>query len=482
MKNWGIFLFSAAFLLSRIPFLNMGFGSDVDAWIYADTCFAIFKTGKYFVSRGIGFPVYEFLIALILKIDEMTISGDWILTNVVAMVSTVVCIILFKKILTIWKIGNEALLVIAFAFMPIIWKNSTNTMDYMLSLMFILLSHYLILHKTYLFSALVLGCAVGVRPSNGVMVFPLMYLIWKENRINAVRFSIICLIVSFSFFVPFLSAYKTFTLEQYRNYMYLPSTGVMYLMKIGYRIFYEFLGFDAALFLFMLLPFSKKGLKKFLQSLKDGDTVVIFSTVTILSFLILFFKYPFQPEYLIPSIYCIFILAGKFFNKKNLIIFSTLIIINGFFVMPGIDFSFSSTGKVTIRPSPAEEGYFFTEIKKRKEMIKFQKIFPRMVLEKNSIVILHGYHAVYVYFNRHKILNNGSYFDSKRRLICLDQVYDPKEDIYITYLAMGALRSLLPEYTIYYIPCSVRLIKGRSNIDLLNYNPVLLQGLKPLDY
>ena len=482
MKNWGILLFSVAFLLSRIPFLNMGFGSDADSWIYADTCFAIFKTGTYFVSRGIGFPGYELLIALILKIDEMTISGDWFLTNLVAMVSTMACIILFKKILDLWKIGNEAILIITFAFMPIIWKNSTNTMDYMLSLMFILLSHYLILYKRYLLSAIALGFAAGVRPNNGVMLLPLLYLVWKENRINAVRYSMIFFIVSFSFFIPFLSVYKTFTLEQYRNYMNLPSTFVMYLMKTGYRMFYEFLGFDAALFLCIVLPFSKKGLKKFLQSLKDGDTAVIFSTITILSFLTLFFKYPHQSEYLIPSIYCLLILAGQFFNKKTLIAFSALITINGFFIIPGIDFSFGSTGNVTIRPSPAEEGPFLTEIKKRKEMIKFQKIFPPALLKNKSIVILHEYHALYVYFNRHKILNNGAYFDSKGRLICLDQVYDPQKDIYITYLAMGTLSSLIPEYNIYYIPCSVRLIKGRSNIDLLEYNPVLLKGLEPLDY
>ena len=482
MKKRFIFLLSTAFFLSRIPFLNLGFGSDLDSWVYADASFAIFKTGKYFASRGIGFPLYEFLNALILKIDEMTFSGNWILPNIATMLSTLACIIFFKKILDFWKIDNKAILLIAFTFMPIIWKNSTNTMDYMVSLMFILLSNYLILQKRYTFGAMALGFAVGFRPTNGVILFPLVYLIWKENRAIVFRFIIIFSTISFSFFIPFLSVYKVFTLTEYKNYMYPPSTLIMDLMKIGYRMFYEFLGFNAAVFLFILLLFSKKRWGIFFQSLKERDRVVIFLTITAVVFLALFFKYPFQPEYLIPLIPYGLILAGKFFSRKNLAIFATLVITNGFFIIPGINFGFSPEGKVNSEMSLISEGPFFTETEKRKEMVNFKKIFPSITQKKHSIIVWHEYQAIYVYFNRYQIFDNGSYFDSKRHLVCLDYVYEPKKDLYMTYLALGELSSLIPKYNIYYIPCSVRLVKSRSNIDLLKYKPVLLRELKPLDY
>jgi len=154
-----IFVLSLAFFLSRIPLLNMGFGSDLDSWVYADNVFAIFKTGKYFASRGIGFPLYEFLTALILKIDEAVFSSDWILTNIFSMVMAFICIILFYKILVKWDMAHKEILLIGFTFIPIIWKNSTNTMDYMLSLMFILLSHYLIIQRGYSLGAIALGFA-----------------------------------------------------------------------------------------------------------------------------------------------------------------------------------------------------------------------------------------------------------------------------------------------------------------------------------
>ena len=482
MKKWFIPALSLAFFISRIPFLNIGFGSDLDSWVYADTGFAIFKTGRYFASRGIGFPLYEFLTALLLKIDEAVFQSDWVLTNALSMVSAFICIILFYKILSKWKIEQKELLLLGFTFMPVIWKNSTNTMDYMLSLMFILLSHYLIIQKAYSLSAIALGLAVGARPTNGVMLFPLLYLIWKEKKEEIIRFMIIFFIISLSFFIPFLYVYKIFTPEQYKNYMYPSSTFAMNLSKIGYRIFYEFIGLDAAIFLLILIPFSKKGWGKFIQEAKKGDKLVIFPAITILVFLALFLKYPFQPEYLIPLIPFGLILSEKFFNKRNIVIFLALIIINGFFIIPGINFDFTSKGKVNTSLSLISKGSFLTEVEKRKEMVNFKEIFPNIIQKKHSIIIWHEYQSIYVYFNRYKIFNKGRYFDSKRHLVCLDQAYEPQKDIYTTYLAMGGLTSLLPKYNIYYIPCSVRLIKSRSNIDLLEYKPVLLKELKPLDF
>jgi len=421
-----IFLISAAFFLSRIPFLNMGFGSDLDSWVYADASFAIFKTGKYFASRGIGFPLYEFLNALILKIDEMTFSGNWILPNIATMLSTLACIIFFKKILDFWKIDNKAILLIAFTFMPVIWKNSTNTMDYMLSLMFILLSHYLIIQKKYTLSAIALGFAVGARPTNGIMIFPLLYLVWREKKEEVIKFVVIFSLISFSFFIPFLYVYKTFSPQQYKNYMYPPSTSIMYLLKIGYRIFYEFIGIDASIFLLILIPFSKDKWKTFFKLLREKDLIITFSTLTIIFFLALFLRYPFQPEYLIPLIPCSFILIGIFFKKRNLIILLSLVILNGFLTIPGINFNFNTKGEVNINPEFINKGSLVSDIEKRKNFTDFKKNSPEIYLKNHSIAILHEYQAVYVYFNRYQIFKTGRYFDSKRNLTSLYYVYNPE--------------------------------------------------------
>ena len=482
MKKWFIPALSLAFFISRIPFLNMGFGSDLDSWIYADTGFAIFKTGKYFVSRGIGFPLYEFLTALLLKIDEAVFQSDWVLTNALSMVSAFICIILFYKILSKWKIEQKELLLLGFTFMPIIWKNSTSTMDYMLSLMFILLSLYLILNGKFSLSAIALGFAVGVRPTNGVMLFPLLYLVGREKRREMFRFVMIFFIISFLFFIPFLYLYKMLTPEQYKNYMYPPSTLISNLLKIGYRIFYEFIGIDAAIFLLILIPFSKSGFGKYFQSLKEKNIVITFSTIAIVAFLALFLKYPFQPEYLIPLIPCALVLSGIFFQRRNLVIFLLLIIFNGFLVIPGVNFNFNSRGEVKISPEFSKEGTLISDIKAREKYLEFREILPSVNFKNHSIVMWHEYQALYVYFDRYKIFSSGKYFDSNRHLICLDYAYDTKRDIYTTYLLPAELSKLIGNYNIYYLPCVIRLVRSRSNIDLLKYNPNLLSRLTPMDY
>lgn len=482
MKKWFIPALSLAFFLSRIPFLNMGFGSDIDSWVYADTGFAIFKTGKYFASRGIGFPLYEFLIALILKVDEAIFSHDWILTNTLSMITTFACIIVLYKILTKWGIAHKELLLLGFTFMPVIWKNSTNTMDYMISLMFILFSHYLIIEKNYSLGAIALGFAVGARPTNGIILFPFFYLIWKEERKEIIKFSAIFSLIAISFFIPFLCTYKILTLEEYRNYMYPPSTFVMNLSKIGYRIFYEFIGLDAAIFLLILISFSKNGLKKFFQVVKQGDKVVIFSIVTMTVFLALFIKYPFQPEYLIPLIPSSLILTGIFFKKRNLIILLFLIILNGFLIVPGINFNFNTKGDMKISPEFIKKGTLISDMEERKKFLEFREILPQIDLNDHSIVIWHEYQAPYVYYNRYKIFKEGEYFDSTRHLTCLDYIYIPDNDVYMTYLFPEKLIKDMGNYNIYYLPCVVRLVRRRSNIDLLKYNPNLLNQLKSMDY
>jgi len=456
----------------------MGFGSDIDSWVYADTGFAIFKTGSYFASRGIGFPLYEFLITFILKINESTGLPDWILTNSLSMFTAFVCIILFYKILIKWKIEHRELLLIAFAFMPVIWKNSINTMDYMVSIMFILLSHYLIIEKKYSISAIALGLAVGARPTNGIIFLSFIYLLWKDGKREIIKFSTIFSLVTFCFSLPFLLNYKLLTIEQYRNYMYPQSTIIMNLSKIGYRIFYEFIGIDASIFLIILIMFSKSRIIEFFKQMKNGDAINIFLSSTIILFLLLFLKYPFQAEYLIPLIPSLLILAGRFLKKRNLIIFIFLVILNGFIAIPGIKFGFDNSGNITINPELIGKGTFISDIKERKKFVDFEEKFLKINFKKHSIVIWHEYQAPYVYFNRYEIFKKGEYFDSERHLTCLDYVYIPDRDIYVTYLLPNELLKVKNQHNVYYLPCVIRLIKSRKGINLLKNNPTLIDQLE----
>lgn len=51
--------------LSRLPFLDAGYGNDWDSWAMASTAREIATTGTYTASRLPGYPVPEFIYSLV---------------------------------------------------------------------------------------------------------------------------------------------------------------------------------------------------------------------------------------------------------------------------------------------------------------------------------------------------------------------------------------------------------------------------------
>lgn len=132
------------FLLSRIPFLNLGFRVDPDAWRIAGSAFDLSYFHVYHPSRFPGYLFPEYFNALL-------IHYGWIATNAATMVISLISVVVFAKILNELNVKNRGgVLVITYAFLPILWINSTVTIDYMWALAFILLTWLFILNSIQL--------------------------------------------------------------------------------------------------------------------------------------------------------------------------------------------------------------------------------------------------------------------------------------------------------------------------------------------
>ena len=71
MKNYIIFLFAfTVVFISRLPFLDAGYGNEQDGWRVAAAARSIGMTGEYKVSRLPGFPVIEFACSLVWKYGD----------------------------------------------------------------------------------------------------------------------------------------------------------------------------------------------------------------------------------------------------------------------------------------------------------------------------------------------------------------------------------------------------------------------------
>ena len=174
-KHLHLFLFTLVFIyFSRLPFLMAGYGNDPDAWRVADTARRIASENKYSASRLPGFPVQEIICSFLWT------GGPFALNSVTALFSAL-SVSFFSFIMKFYGSRDYVLGSFAFAFTPVIYINSTNSMDYLWALAFILGSFYFVLIRKPLVAGLFLGIAIGCRVTSVAMFVPLFLLLISQE-------------------------------------------------------------------------------------------------------------------------------------------------------------------------------------------------------------------------------------------------------------------------------------------------------------
>lgn len=195
--------------LSRYPFLNAGYGNDPDAWLIANVAQHLARTGEYTASRLPGYPLPEFVYSVYYL---MGLGKPIILNGTTALLSSV-GFLLFSLILKICGSKDKDYILgsLALAFTPIIFINSTNSMDYIWALTFILASTFFVLIDKILIGAAFPGLAIGSRVTSGAMLLPLIILIMrrhqKDNLGMLVGFSLVTSVIGALFYVPVFLRY-----------------------------------------------------------------------------------------------------------------------------------------------------------------------------------------------------------------------------------------------------------------------------------
>ena len=176
-----------AVIVSRIPFINIGYGTDPDAWRVALTGYWLWDHGEYYPSRLPGYPVPELGSALVIK-------GGHLATNSLTLAVSLLGLWFFAAIARRIDLPNRGIAVIAFAFTPLLWINSMTTMDYMWALAFILGAYYFLLERNALAAGLMLGLAIGSRSTSALMFVPFAYYLLRDGRREDLRLFAVCAI------------------------------------------------------------------------------------------------------------------------------------------------------------------------------------------------------------------------------------------------------------------------------------------------
>lgn len=223
---WGI---AMLVLLSRIPFLWNGYGTEEDSWGLVINAWDIANSGHYVYSRLPGHPLQELLLA------AFPHAGPFVY-NLFSALFSAVAIFFFAKILQWYQVRLYWLGALALAFTPVFYISSTYTIDYCYALAFILAAYYSLLKGRMWVAGVLLGMAVGSRLTSAMMLLPFVMILWgsaKEHRIKNIL--ILSLTTGLSALLAYAPAFYEYGLAVIGTYKlpYPPLAKALYKGSIG---------------------------------------------------------------------------------------------------------------------------------------------------------------------------------------------------------------------------------------------------------
>lgn len=150
--------FALAWLAVTIPILSLGYGSDTDSWLVARVAEIFWTTHHYEPSRSSGFPFYEMAVAPLVH------TGHYWAANSLALVGAVNLLASLVYLAHRGKLRHPKLVLLFMGFLPVILKNATCTVDYVVTLSVISWAYVAITFNHLTVAVVLIGLACGFRP------------------------------------------------------------------------------------------------------------------------------------------------------------------------------------------------------------------------------------------------------------------------------------------------------------------------------
>lgn len=307
--------------LSRLPFVNVGYGAEEDAWAMRLVTERIATIGQYEVSRLPGHPLQELTYVAIWNRGAATY-------NMLTVLFSTTAIAFFMLTLRKLQIKNYLWAGVALAFVPGVYINSTNALDYTWALSFLMMSLYFIVCNNFWIAGIFIGLAVGCRITSGAMLIPYSYLLWhlsqpSNKTKNILKLAVSSIIISILIFLPVINVYGL-TFFQYYEHFPLPSFAKNFYK--GTFAVWGTLGFIAVI-VAALFSFRKTHLAKYPNHRK----IIYTCLIVILIYIIAFIKLPLKAAFMIPLVPFVVLIFAMMLSQKQLRFFSIAMIASSFF-------------------------------------------------------------------------------------------------------------------------------------------------------
>ena len=226
-----IFLLALVVLLSRLPFLSAGYGVEEDSWGIAVAAYHTKLYGVMEASRLPGHPVNEFIYSLFWG------YGAW-LYNFFSALCSVLSVLFFYLICKQLNVKHFVWASLAFAFTPVVYINSTCTIDYLWALMFAVIAFYALINNKFLLAGVLLGLGVSCRINTIILFLPM--LIWMFYYVKrsifikkAIIFSVVSGLTTLICFAPIMYEYGVAFFSYSDQFPYPSISKIIYKATIG---------------------------------------------------------------------------------------------------------------------------------------------------------------------------------------------------------------------------------------------------------
>ena len=303
---------------SRWPFLEPGYGVNLDAWRVAWMGRAIAETGQYSVSRFPGYPLHEYSAALLYRGGARALNG-------LSALATIAAVLLLYRYLKLVNARQAWWCAQMLAFVPAVYVNSVTAKDYLPALACVMASMCLVEQRNAWWGGVLLGVATGFRPASIVLAIPLALLLVRgqsENRDqlrSLAKFASCALVVAALAFVPVVHRYGWEFLRAYPH-----EEPWQYGLQNATTGFLGVLGCVGLVVLVLAAAFWRQ----------RGETVsrdhTMAWTIGVVVSLAVFVAIPHQAGYLIPAAVFLILLAQQWAPPWSLWVFGACLIVASF--------------------------------------------------------------------------------------------------------------------------------------------------------
>lgn len=427
-RPWPAMALAVAFVLTRIPNLNLGYGADADAWRVAITARWLWEHGEYLPSRLPGYPLHELSTALL-------IHGGWVATNTATMLVSLVGVFCFAAIVRRCRVEPKGLLTLTFAFTPLLWINSTVTMDYMWGLSFVLGAYLLLIRRHTLLAGIVLGLAAGFRPTSAAFLGPFLLIVLRERDLGAaLRLTGATLLTAVIAFAP--------EWIRYGHYMFgfadwRPTWGQVS----------RTLGVEAGSLLTLggMTALTLRSLPEFrrIPALVRQDVHFAVWLVAALLIFSVFIRLPLEEGYLIAAMPFALLVVARLFRRPVLVAACAVIVAGGFVDMHTASRAgwSSPTAIFYLRP---EKGRVLVDRELRAQRMRVVEEVRRYPLPDNAVLTMGYYYPIMVeLFHKELTLRFREDFDPRvvGPLTDITEAVDSRNRAYVWLLTEGQVRA-----------------------------------------